>query len=384
MKKLILYAIACILSTSAYAEEIPSLTGLGTIGFAEGSVENPLFPLHLEKIGDNASAILEWQRIIYDSSDTSLKTRARIHLARLQIKEKRHHTAMQTLRNIGAEDPASERMPEALYLMSVLSDLTHTQEDGIIYRNRIKTLYPESTYLEQAERHALWYLGIKGKNTFPDVHTPVAQTLKTRLELTPATHEENANNATLLSLAPGAGHLYLGDWRTALMAFIINAIMIWALMSALRKREWAYSTFFGLIVSILYIGTMFSAHSLAHRNAYEARIDAMKAWGDLAPQTITPIEPLYLSSLHPARAPLWAYRNIIGTFDGDRGNGSPVNSAYAKQAYDKHGIALGTVMMVDRLLRDWREIEQPMLEHHTEGRLRYVDPLARNDFWINS
>lgn len=290
MKKIILALLLCACNLSL-AEELPSLSGLGTIGFAEEPVADPSFPEHLEKIGDIKSAILEWQRLIYDSSDKYLKTRARLSLARLQIKEGRHENARRTLDEIMAEDPETKRMPEVLYLLSTVADLTFNFSDGADYRKRIHTVYQDEPFLEQAERHTLWALGINGHNAFPEVFTPTAKALKTRLELSPTHNEKQASTATILSLLPGAGHLYLGEICLAFILIILNGSLIWALLTALKKRNWAYSSFFGVLCAILYIGTMFSAYSLTQQKAYESRLEKMKEWADLAPTFIAPLEP---------------------------------------------------------------------------------------------
>ena len=76
------------------------------------------------------------------------------------------------------------------------------------------------------------------------------------------------------------------------------------------------------------------------------------------------------------------YRRVIGSFDGERGNGYTVNSLYAHQALTQFGPVLGTWLTVDRLLRDWREIAHPALLIRVDNRVRYADPLSRNTFWI--
>jgi hypothetical protein len=78
----------------------------------------------------------------------------------------------------------------------------------------------------------------------------------------------------------------------------------------------------------------------------------------------------------------WYQRNVIGKFDGERGNGYPVNSLYAKQAMQEFGSSYGLLMTVDRLLRDWREIERPLTRIYADNRSRYVDTLKRNTFWM--
>ncbi len=76
------------------------------------------------------------------------------------------------------------------------------------------------------------------------------------------------------------------------------------------------------------------------------------------------------------------FQRKVGTFDGARANGYPVNSLYARQALQKHELPVSIWLVVDRLLRDWREAALPKATVISEGRVRYVDPLHRNDWWL--
>jgi hypothetical protein len=81
-------------------------------------------------------------------------------------------------------------------------------------------------------------------------------------------------------------------------------------------------------------------------------------------------------------SPLWIYAHTLGAIDGDRSAAAPVNSLYARQAFDRHGPWLGTLLAIDRLLRDAREMARPLARVADDGRVRYLDPLSRNDFWL--
>lgn len=76
------------------------------------------------------------------------------------------------------------------------------------------------------------------------------------------------------------------------------------------------------------------------------------------------------------------YSQSLSQIDGDRCSGYPVCSQYAKQAFDAHGGFVATAFMVDRLLREWREISDPKRRIFAEGKLRFYDRLSRNDFWL--
>lgn len=382
--RLLIFAVVLFCSAFAKAEELPSLKGLGNPVFNEEKGVNTTFPTYLERQGDVQSAILEWQRIAYEAFTEKERAKAQMESARLFILSGKYTQAQGVLVRIGEEKGSKSFIPKALYYMSVLSDLQKNFQESNIYRKRLQKLYPKSHYIEEAERHTLWALGLNAKEKFPEVTSKKAKELKEKLEKTPALNASKAHGATVLSLLPGLGHLYLGDWRTAFMAFFFNMILIVAFVSALSRKHYAYSTFFGLMVSIVYVGTLFSAHTLAQRTTFENRLKEMETWQDLRPTFMHDIVPVHLSSLHPVEAPLWVYRNVMSTFDGERSNAYPVNSSYAKQAMHKHGVMLGSLFMVDRLLRDWREIENPLAEYREHGRIYYVDPLSRNDFWLKA
>ncbi|MGD9209829.1 MAG: membrane protein insertion efficiency factor YidD [Desulfobacteraceae bacterium] len=74
------------------------------------------------------------------------------------------------------------------------------------------------------------------------------------------------------------------------------------------------------------------------------------------------------------------YQKIISRSDGDRCPMYPSCSAYARQAFQTHGLIKGWILTSDRLLRCGHD------EVHLSGRIqingKYVtpDPLNKNDF----
>lgn len=382
MKKILTFLLLALLPLAAKAEVLPSLAGLATPNWQN---ESPLagedFAKSLEQDGDYEYAILEWKRITHNTANLRLKARAQFHIAVLFQKMGKHQQALATFEKFGGQFPESEELGEALYRMSLSADALKMRE-GTFIRNRLSNLFPKTEWPEKASYAHLWNRAYQGEDNLPDIGSERGKELLKQLEDYPARPLAKAWVATTLSFIPGLGHLYLSDWRTALMALLINAIFIAALFYSLRFKLWAYASIFGLIVSILYVGTMFSAHSLTHREALEKRIHAMDSWKNLHPDnTLEGIKP-QAHVISPMEAPLWFYRNVIGRFDGERGNGYPVSSLYMKQAQEKFGAGLGTLMGVDRLLRDWREIAEPKARIYADGRLRYVDSLERNTFWL--
>lgn len=379
MKKLFLSLSFIVAATSAgYAEELPSLKGLGTVESEALSAIDDTFVRKLEKSGEYESAILEWQRVYHNTSNKHLRQQALWRVARLEEmlgnKEKAYHA----YENYGAAFPKSTYIPEALYRMGMLAEAE--QNGGSKdFRMRLEINFPDNTWRDALDYAYAWKQAQNGRY-IPESDNEKITELRTRLQELQVKNTYTILGSTSFSMVPGLGHFFLKDWRTGLMAFVLNSLFFWALVHALRKRDWPYALVFGLVFGILYTGTFFSARSLAEREMMEERLNAMNSWQHLHPKEPQEIDLPKVSS--PAEAPLSFYRNVIGTFDGSRAAGFPVNSYYSKLALEKHGPLIGTWMTVDRLLRDWREISTAKQRIFADDKWRYYDPLERNDFWL--
>jgi len=74
------------------------------------------------------------------------------------------------------------------------------------------------------------------------------------------------------------------------------------------------------------------------------------------------------------------FSKTISPVDGDRCPSYPTCAAYSKEAYEKHGALLGTLMTVDRLFHEADESRfSPIVEIYGVGRI--YDPVSANEFW---
>ena len=74
------------------------------------------------------------------------------------------------------------------------------------------------------------------------------------------------------------------------------------------------------------------------------------------------------------------FQKVISPVDGSRCPSYPTCAAYSKEAYQKHGALLGTLMTVDRLFHEASEARfSPIVEVH--GVQRIYDPVSANEFW---
>ena len=74
------------------------------------------------------------------------------------------------------------------------------------------------------------------------------------------------------------------------------------------------------------------------------------------------------------------FSQVISPVDGDRCPSYPTCAAYSKEAYQKHGAFIGTLMTVDRL---FHEADEPRFSPSVQvyGVSRIYDPVSANEFW---
>jgi hypothetical protein len=75
------------------------------------------------------------------------------------------------------------------------------------------------------------------------------------------------------------------------------------------------------------------------------------------------------------------YRDNISAVDGDRCPSYPTCSSYSVQAFRKHGLVMGWLMTVDRLIHEGREEAAVSPRILSDGKLKIYDPVENNDFW---
>ncbi len=70
----------------------------------------------------------------------------------------------------------------------------------------------------------------------------------------------------------------------------------------------------------------------------------------------------------------------VSAVDGDRCPSEPTCSSYSVQAFKKHGLAMGWLMTVDRLIHEGDEWSvSPVKNRNGKGKI--IDPVDNNDFW---
>jgi len=93
-----------------------------------------------------------------------------------------------------------------------------------------------------------------------------AQSALQRFETREALDQKNALLAGVLSLIPGLGHMYLGQWTVGFAALFWNALFIFATGYSIYNAEWGVAAVLGVFELSWFSGTMFGALNGAFRH----------------------------------------------------------------------------------------------------------------------
>ena len=244
-----------------------------------GAEDPRTFARSLEATGDVSSALLEWRRLAYTRPDVAEE--AQLKVATLLAQQGRADDALTAFEAFGAGFPASPHIPVALATMARLADSVRPN-GGAPFRERLDTLFPTHEATREAHWAAHWDALAQGR-PIPSTD-PRAPLLADRLAQ--AAPGVPAAAAAAANLVPGLGHLLLGDWRTALTAFVLVGLLAWATASVARAHLWGLAELLGFVTLTTYAGGVFSAYSLALREAREARLATLTRATDLAPKPL--------------------------------------------------------------------------------------------------
>lgn len=84
---------------------------------------------------------------------------------------------------------------------------------------------------------------------------------------------------------------------------------------------------------------------------------------------------------HDSPAIITFYQKVISPIDGHRCPMTPSCSSYLNQAMKKHGLLMGWIMGMDRLVRCGRSEVNLSPTIWKNGRKYTHDPVENNDFW---
>ncbi|MFH1887186.1 MAG: tetratricopeptide repeat protein [Pseudomonadota bacterium] len=183
------------------------------------------FAQSLAKDGENYRAITEYMRFLHDFPDHPDRDRALLGMGRAYLSGQEPSRSLDALKRLVDEFPESPLVPEAWLLicrartamdpaqgMACLSSLAQSPDPGLAARaaRSLGFALLDAGNWEGA-RDAFLAVG------------PSAVGLAAALDPLPNLPYKSPTVAGALAVMPGAGHLYLGRYQDAFIAFLLNA-----------------------------------------------------------------------------------------------------------------------------------------------------------------
>lgn len=254
-----------------YASQEISLDPKSQFEFAEQYFEK----------GEYYRAIGEYERFIHFFPDSPQVELARYKIGLSYLKGERHEQAIEAFQALIDEYQDTEYALQSYLGASRAYVLLGRYDAALTSLNNLITIAPDQRIRDEAYYQKGWlYLEMglwkRARENFTEISDKskgqynlgtLFQGIETRTPL----KEKNPTTAGVLAIIPGAGHLYCGRPRDALISFLVNGVMIYAAYEAFDHDLDALGAIITLIELGFYTGNIYSAVSSAHKYNRDAK-----------------------------------------------------------------------------------------------------------------
>jgi len=225
--------------------------------------------------GEYYRAIGEYERFIYFFPASPKVELARYKIGVSYLRGERYEQAIQTFQALIEEYEHTEYAFQSYLGTSKAYVRLGGYDAALTNLNNLITIAPDQQILDEAYYHKGWvYLEMdlwqKARENFEEIsdHNKdrynidrLMHEIETRTPL----KEKNPTTAGVLAIVPGAGHLYCGRPRDALISFLLNGAMIYAAFEAFDEDLEALGGIIAFFELGFYSGNIYSAVSSAHK-----------------------------------------------------------------------------------------------------------------------
>jgi tetratricopeptide (TPR) repeat protein len=188
--------------------------------------------------GQQARAISVLRRLAANTDENAYFDKAWLLIAEAYLRTDASQQALTTLQNLALETRTPRIRAEAYYRMGWIYLSSHAWDRAIQSFEKIEPAYQDRYQLAQ---------------------------LRQGIERARATPLKNPQMAGLLAALPGAGYLYLGRYRDALIAFVLNGACMYGTYEAFNNDLNALGGILAVASLTFYSGSIYGSISGAHK-----------------------------------------------------------------------------------------------------------------------
>ncbi|RLB16422.1 MAG: hypothetical protein DRG82_09180 [Deltaproteobacteria bacterium] len=273
--------------------------------FAAAIVVEPREQFHfandLMERGEYDRAILEYERFIHFFPEDKAVSTARFLMGLCSMKRGKYEKARETFQEIIADPYDSLSVEKALFLMGESYYRQGIPREAEYYFERLFREFPQSRFRQAALYRLGWTkMGEEQWDEAARLFGRIKETSPyygSAKELAAASREGKTLPrklpkvaGSLAAVLPGLGHVYVGRYKDGGVAFLVNALFIWAAVESFHNDNNVVGGMLTFLELGWYSGNIYSAVNSAHKYNRKIRNDFRKSLKDTLE-----LKPLILS-----------------------------------------------------------------------------------------
>ena len=261
----------CLFPAFSYANQTTVLDSDRQFQFAEDLFQR----------GEYYRAIGEYERFIHFFPESEEVVLARYRIGLAYLKGERYEEAIEALTLVARQYPESTYAVQAYLRMGEACAQLGRYDDAIMYLEKLMAMTPDQDIKDEAHYQCGWiYLKQESWDSAEACFNQISPENRARFRIEDLLKEfdkrgdlkrKNPTTAGLLAIVPGAGHLYCGRYRDAMLSFLVNGALILAAWEAFDNELYALGGLITVVEIGFYSGNIYSAVSSAHKYNREER-----------------------------------------------------------------------------------------------------------------
>jgi tetratricopeptide (TPR) repeat protein len=243
------------------------------------------FACDLMEKGHWEQAIEEFRRFCFFHPEDPLVPKASLAVGLCYEQGGRFPEAIETYRRVAARYPDDPAGREALYRVGETSYRAESFEDARIALERFVTERPEDPWSWKARYRGAWaslheHAFVNARDEFSSLalqdnpyKSPAQRMTEGIEEIKDLPHRSPALAGLMSGLLPGSGHLYAGDLKDGLLAFLVTGALIAGSVEAWDQEVYGVAGLVSVAALTFYLGNIYGAVNSAYL-ANQERLEA--------------------------------------------------------------------------------------------------------------
>ncbi len=226
--------------------------------------------------GDYYRAITEYKRFLFLFPQSARAPEAALDIIKSYFQGKRWDDAVRSAEEFERTFPSSSFLPEAVLLKGIAFEEKGDYARARLFLGRVQEMLPRSPLADEAQwQIALTYMKEEdwkeAARAFRELKPesklyPRGEYLASGLDhIDTLPRKSPAAAGVLAGLLPGAGHAYVGRYRDAAVAFVLNGVFIWGIVESFQNGNYAVGGLLTFFELGWYGGNIYSAVSSAYK-----------------------------------------------------------------------------------------------------------------------